>query len=63
MKYGLIYTVPFSTLDNELCVVEIEKENYTSKVTELTPASSPFTVDIGDEEFLYTPIRFSTAKI
>lgn len=63
MKYGLIYTVPFATLDNEPCVVEIEKENYTGKVTELTPASSPFTVDIGDEEFLYTPIRFSTAKI
>lgn len=63
MKYGLIYTVPFATLENIPCVVEIEKDGYSGKVTELTPASSPFTVEIGDEEFLYTPTRFSTAVI
>lgn len=63
MKYGLIYTVPFATLENVPCVVEIEKEGFSGKVTELTPASSPFTVEIGDEEFLYTPSRFSTATI
>lgn len=63
MKYGLIYTIPFATMENVPCVVEIEKEGYSGKVTELTPASSPFTVEIGDEEFLYTPIRFSTATI
>lgn len=63
MNYGLIYTIPFATLENIPCVVEIEKEGYSGNVTELTPASSPFTVDIGDEEFLYTPTRFSTAVI
>lgn len=63
MKYGLIYKVPFATLENVPCVVEIEKEGYSGKVTELIPASSPFTVEIGDEEFLYTPTRFSTAVI
>lgn len=63
MSYGLIYTIPFATLDNAPCVVEIEKDEYTGKVTELMPASSPFTVEIGDEEFLYTPTRFSTATI
>ena len=64
MSYGLIYTVPFATLDNVPCVVEIEKEYYTGKSKELTPAGdSPFTVDIEDEEFLYTPTRFSTATI
>lgn len=64
MSYGLIYTVPFATLDNASCVVEIEKENYTGKSKELIPAGdSPFTVDIEDEEFLYTPTRFSTATI
>lgn len=64
MSYGLIYTVPFATLDNVPCVVEIEKEGYTGKPKELTPAGdSPFTVDIEDEEFLYTPTRFSTATI
>ena len=64
MSYALIYTVPFATLDNVPCVVEIEKEYYTGKSKELTPAGdSPFTVDIEDEEFLYTPTRFSTATI
>lgn len=64
MSYGLIYTVPFATLDNVPCVVEIEKKDYTGKSKELTPAGdSPFTVDIEDEEFLYTPTRFSTATL
>lgn len=63
MIYGLIYTIPFATLDNTLCVIEIEKENYTGISTELQAADNPFTVDIEDEEFIYTPTRFSTAKI
>lgn len=63
MSYGLIYTVPFASLDNEACVVEIEKEGYSGKVTELIAGTSPFTVDIESEEFLYTSTRFSTATI
>lgn len=63
MSYGLIYTVPFATQNNELCVVEIEKDGYAGSCTELTAGATPFTVDITDEEFLYTPTRFSTAKL
>lgn len=64
MSYGLIYKVPFATLDNIPCVVEIDKKDYSGVFKELTPAGdSPFTVDIEDEEFLYTPTRFSTATI
>lgn len=63
MSYGLIYTIPFASLNNEACVVEIEKEGYSGKVTELIAGTSPFTVDIESEEFLYTPTRFSTATI
>lgn len=63
MSYGLIYTIPFATIDNISCVVEIEKENYSGEVTELKGGASPFTVDIADDEFLYVPIRFSTATI
>lgn len=63
MNYRLIYKVPFATLDNVPCVVEIEKENYLGTAQELTPGESPFTVEIDDEEFLYTPTRFSTATI
>lgn len=63
MSYGLIYTIPFATLDNTPCVVEIEKDNYSGSVQELTPGENPFTVDIADEGFLYVPTRFSTATI
>ena len=63
MSYGLIYTIPFATIYNISCVVEIEKENYSGEVTELKGGASPFTVDIADDEFLYVPIRFSTATI
>lgn len=63
MSYGLIYTVPFATLDNIPCVVEIEKEDYVGASTELTAGANPFTIDIDSEEFLYTPTRFSTAKL
>lgn len=63
MSYGLIYTVPFAALDGTACVVEIEKEGYTGSSAELVAGESPFTVEIEDEEFLYTPTRFSTAKL
>ena len=63
MSYSLIYTVPFATLDNIPCVVEIEKDGYEGTPTELTASATPFTVDIEGEEFLYTPTRFSTAKL
>lgn len=64
MTYGLIYTIPFQTmLQKKNCVVEIEKEGYEGESTELIAAGTPFTVDIDDEEFLYTPTRFSTANM
>ncbi len=63
MSYGLIYTMAFATLQGNSCIVEIEKEDYTGEVTELTPGSTPFIVDIADEEFIYTPTRFSTATM
>lgn len=63
MSYGLLYTIPFATQKNCTCVVEIEKEDYQGEAVELTAAGTPFTVDIDDEEFLYTPSRFSTAKL
>lgn len=63
MSYGLIYTVPFAALDDTPCVVEIEKSGYEGPSTELTAGETPFTVSIADDEFLYTPTRFSTARL
>lgn len=63
MNYGLIYTIPFASLRKEACVVEIEMEGYTGAVKELTGSDSTFNVEIDDNDFLYTPSRFSTATI
>lgn len=63
MNYGLIYTIPFATLKNEPCIVEIEKEDFTGEATELIPGESPFTVEIEDNDFMYVPTRFSSANI
>ena len=63
MNYGLIYTIPFASLNNEACLIKIELDGYTGAVMELTPSDSPFNVEIDDNDFLYTPSRFSTATI
>lgn len=63
MSYGLIYTLPFASKDGKVYEVKIEREGYTGKVTELKGQTSPFTVTIDSEEFIYTPTRFSTVTM
>lgn len=63
MSYGLIYALPFSSKDGKVYEVKIEREGYSGKVIELKGQTSPFTVTIDSEEFIYTPTRFSTATM
>lgn len=42
MSYGLIYTIPFASLRNKSCIIEIEKEGYVGAPTELVGAGNPF---------------------
>ena len=42
MNYDLYLPIPFATLDNTPCVVEIEKDNYSGSVQELTPGENHF---------------------
>ena len=64
MSYGTIYTLPFRSRKEDVCLVEIQKEGYTGRVIELTGSGeAPFSVEIADDAFLYTPVRFSTAAI
>lgn len=63
MNYGLIYNIPFASLRGEACAVEIEQEGYTGAAIELIASDSPFTVEIDDGDFLYTPSRLSTATV
>nr|DAO48677.1 MAG TPA: hypothetical protein [Caudoviricetes sp.] len=63
MSYGLVYTLPFASIDGKAYEVKIEREGYAGKTTELKGQTSPFTVTIDSEEFIYTPTRFSTATM
>ena len=57
--YGLKYKVPFTDVDGNGYEVRILVDGYSGDVAELTGAESPFIVDVSDEQFLYTPTRFS----
>lgn len=63
MSYGLVYTLPFASRDGRAYEVRIEREGYTGESRELKGQTSPFTVTIDSEEFIYTPTRFSTATL
>ena len=59
VNYGTIYTLPFKSRKEVSYLIEIQKENYEGKSTELVGSgNSPFSVIIEDEDFLYTPNRF-----
>lgn len=53
------YLIEFRTRKNRLCRISIGE----GEVKELIPTSEPLKITIDDEDFLYTPTRFSTAKI
>ncbi len=57
--YGLKYKVPFTDVDGNNYEARILVDGYSGDATELTGAESPFIVDVSDEQFLYTPTRFS----
>ena len=60
---GLRYSIPFKDYKNNSYVVEVYRKDYEGVVTELTGAVSCFVVSGTDEDFIYTPIRTSTATI
>lgn len=60
---GLRYRVPFKDNRNTEYVVEIFREGYDGEVKELTGATSCFVVTGTDEDFMYTPVRTSTATL
>ena len=61
--YNLIYTVPFVNVDGESFTVQILEDGGSGTPTELVGGTPPFVVDVNDEDFLYTPTRFSGATL
>lgn len=60
---GLRYRIPFKDFNNNEYVVEVHRSDYQGAATELRGASSCFVVSGTDEDFMYTPVRTSTATI
>lgn len=60
---GLRYRIPFKDFNNNNYVVEVHRADYQGEPTELRGASSCFVVSGTDEDFMYTPVRTSTATI
>ena len=53
----------FATLRGASCVVELEQAGYEGEAVALTGGGTPFEVEVDGEEFLYTPLRLSTATL
>ena len=60
---GLRYRIPFKDSDNKAYEVLVYRDGYTGEVKELTGAPSCFVVSGTDEDFMYVPVRTSTATI
>lgn len=60
---GLRYKIPFKDSDNNVYEVLVYRTDYTGEPKELTGAPSCFVVTGTDEDFMYTPVRTSTATI
>ena len=51
MSYGTIYTLPFRSRKEDVCLVEIQKEGYTGRVIELTGCcEEAFSVEMAEDD-------------
>ena len=62
MSYGLKYTIPFKTISEVSCVINIEVKDFVGTPTELIAGATPIRIDTDTEDVL-TPIRSSGATI
>lgn len=62
MSYGLKYTIPFMTISEVSCVINIEVKDFAGTPTELIAGATPIRIDTDTEDVL-TPIRSSGATI
>lgn len=60
--YGLKYTIPFKTISEVPCVINLEVKDFAGESTELKAGQTPIRIDT-DEEDVLTPIRSSSATI
>lgn len=62
MSYGLKYTIPFKTISEVSCVINIEVKDFVGTPTELIAGATPIRIDTDTADVLI-PIRSSSATI
>lgn len=62
MIYKLKYTIPFNTINDVSCVVELHQKNYLGNTIELKAGSTPFKIDVETVD-LNIPIRAAGATL
>ena len=62
MSYGIKYKIPFKTLSEIACEIQIAEKDYTGSSVELTPGSSPIAISYQQGDLL-SPIRASSATV
>jgi hypothetical protein len=60
--YGLKYTIPFKTISDIDCIVNVELKDYIGSSVELIGGGEPFSIDTEDVDVL-APIRSSLATL
>lgn len=60
---GLRYRIPFRDYNDTAYVVEVYRGDYTGEPTELVGAPSCFVVSGTDDDFMYVPVRGTTATL
>ena len=57
------YHLPFRDKNGVLYEIRIDVEGYTGSSEELTGKRSPFTITVDDDDYIYKPVRLSTAVL
>ena len=60
---GLRYKIPFADSEKNSYLVEVYREDYEGPVAELTGSPSCFVVSTSGEDFVYNPLRLTTATL
>lgn len=62
MSYGLKYTIPFKTISEVTCEIQLSEKDFVGTPTELIAGATPIRIDRDTADVL-TPIRSSSATI
>jgi hypothetical protein len=63
MTYREIYSISVPGLRGKDYTITIEKNEFAGAAKQLVGGEEPLTTSLADDDFMYTPLRFSTGKL